>query len=326
MKELIIKKDVKILFELDEDLAIVDSENLFIDKQLLSIKKYDYLYETRKNIYATKNNSVFRLGRNNLAFRKISDKIITENIIDKNIVLTAEYVSIGKFNKVCYINGEEKWNRTIKNYYIVDNGNILLERDAIKTRSFSKINIENGGNEWHFTLPEGFTIFGKIQVVKDVLFFKAFKNDGDYNKQYGLDIKNGKILWELNFEVPYNKNNIAFNLNTDNNLSYGYGGNLYQVFDPIKGKVLVEKDMSKYYEQGIDPNVHRNTISEEKLWFVGGRGESAKFGVLNIKTHEIEFVQDYPLEKDGQFDKPVYHKDKLYLRERNDILHIFEKE
>ena len=126
MKELITKKDVKNLFELDENIAIVDSENLLVDKHLISIKGYDYLYETRKNIYATKNNAIFRLGKNNLVFRKISDKTITENIIDKNIVLTAEYFSIGKFNKVCYINGEEKWNRTIKNYYIVNNSNVLF--------------------------------------------------------------------------------------------------------------------------------------------------------------------------------------------------------
>lgn len=113
-------------------------------------------------------------------------------------------------------------------------------------------------------------------------------------------------------------------INPENNLCYGYGGNQYQVFNPLTGAIVLEKDMSEYYEKGIEPNVHRNAIYNGKLWFVSGRGENAKFGVLDIATSEIDFVQDYPLENSEQFETPVYHKGILYLLDSVGTLHIFE--
>lgn len=167
---------------------------------------------------------------------------------------------------------------------------------------------------WHFTLPEGFTLYKQIQLVGNVLFFNAFKGVNNFHNVYGLDIETGKIIWEQNFQVPYKKCNIAFLINPANNLSYGYGGSLYQVFDPVNGKMVLEKDMSAYYNKGIMPDLHRQSISDGKLWFVSGRGESVKFGALNIETSEIEFIQDFPLELDEQLDTPIFHQGRLYLR------------
>ncbi len=203
--------------------------------------------------------------------------------------------------------------------YIIETPFILEPQNKLtcfKLNNFNK-------KMWHFQLPEGFKIFSKIQPVQNILFFKATKGEFfDYQNTYGLDIKTGKILWESNY--PKDKAIVAFNINPHDNLCYGYGGNHYQVFNPITGKILIDKDMSSYYKQGIDPDIYRNAIYDHKLWFVSGRGDNAKFGSIDLKTHKLDFLQDFPLEKDGQFDKPVCHKGKLYLRDDNKVLHIFE--
>ncbi|MFV0178537.1 hypothetical protein OBK28_03010 [Empedobacter falsenii] len=92
----------------------------------------------------------------------------------------------------------------------------------------------------------------------------------------------------------------------------------------FEGKLLVNKDLKELWDQGIDPDAVRNTITEDKLLFVSGRGENTKFGAINLATSEIDFVQSFPLENDGQLDKPVFHEGKLYLHDSNNVLYVLE--
>lgn len=214
------------------------------------------------------------------------------------------------------------WTQT-KNEFITTFGNFSKLKERLSNNKFKIVETKTGKNIWYFTLPEGFTIFGKIQVVDDVLFFTSYKDNDREELHYGINIYTGKIMWKKHFNV------LDFQLVATQiykNLVYGYAGKFYQILNPKDGEILFKKDMSQYVKAGIEPTSYKNTLSENILWFVSGRGENAKFGALNIKTHEIEFVQDYPLGKDGQFDKPIYHKGKLYLRDSNNVLHIFEKE
>lgn len=170
---------------------------------------------------------------------------------------------------------------------------------------------------WHYTLPEGFKIFGSVQAIDDLLFFRITDRNLDNSKNVGLDIKTGEILWEI-------ENTTYFQIDHKNKLLRGYQGAYYQVIDPFEGKLLINKDLKELWDKGIDPDAVSNTIIDDKLWFVSGRGENAKFGAINLETSEIDFIQDFPLENDGQLDKPVYHKGKLYLLDSNNVLHILE--
>lgn len=318
--------NVNNIFIFNKSIVIANLENLYINDKTVDIKGYD-LYIENQTLYAIFNNKVYVFDENSYFFKRIYDSIISEYRLTENNVITSEYLPSREFEIKYYVEKKLKWSKCSKGLYVVDNSDVILERNIFKPIEISILNNKNGEINWSFQLPEGFKIFDKIQVLKNVLFFIAFKDEGNYNKQYGLDIKTGKILWELNFQIPYTKNNIAFHINPKDNLCYGYGGNLYQVFNPITGEVLVEKSMSNYYEQDIDPGVHGNVIYNNKLWFVSGRrGENAKFGAIDLKTHKMDFIQDYPLENGGQFDKPIYHKDKLYLRDSNSVLHIFKKQ
>ncbi|MFV0153814.1 hypothetical protein OBJ97_11375 [Empedobacter falsenii] len=170
---------------------------------------------------------------------------------------------------------------------------------------------------WHHTLPEGFKIFGSVQMIDNVLFFSCTDVNLRNSKLIVLEIETGKVLWEF-------ENLIDFQIDHKNKLLRGYQGAYYQVINPFEGKLLDNKDLKELWDQGIDPDAVRNTITEDKLLFVSGRGENTKFGAINLATSEIDFVQSFPLENDGQLDKPVFHEGKLYLHDSNNVLYVLE--
>jgi len=251
-----------------------------------------------------------------------SDRI---HIINENIVLSFKWITRKEIEYSIYDTNTNLLWKQANNMRITIFENYLLINERFNKKEFIVKDAYTGNVLWHFSLPEGFKIFSKIQLVENVLFFTAYKDINRYKKVFGLDIHTGKTLWEYNFQIPYKENIIAFHINPENNLSYGYGGRLYQVFDPVNGKIVFEKDMSDYYEQGVEPDLHRNSISDGRLWFVSGYGENAKFGAININTHEVEFIQDYPLELDYRFHKIIFHQNKLYVSDSGNTLHIFEK-
>jgi len=224
-----------------------------------------------------------------------------------------------QYNELWKTIGDE-WVDVLSEKFIM-----LRGRLDVNIKSFTVKNINNGFQTWSFSLPEGFSIHMKPQVVNSVIFFNSFKEVNRYNKVVGLNLDSGKLLWELNYQIPYEKQLIAFLLNPSDNLCYGYGGGVYQIFNPVKGEMVFEKNMEKLYKTGIDPEVNRNVIYDDKLWFVSGRGKKVKFGAVNLADGELVFVQDYPLEFDEQFDTPVFHNGKLYLRGLHyKTLYVFE--
>ncbi len=197
-------------------------------------------------------------------------------------------------------------------YRMVYNGynitNISVFKDIIKNDFL-----------WSYTLPEGFKIFGQVQVIDNLLILYAVDNNFDHSKTIALDINSGNMKWELD-------NTIFCQVDTEKKLLLGYAIRRYEVIDPFLGKKIVQKSMMDYYEKGLSPVSPNNTIANGKLWFVSGRGENAKFGRINIETSEVDFIQDFPLQNDWQFSKPVFHNGKLYLLDSNNTLHIFEEE
>ncbi|WP_164111814.1 MULTISPECIES: hypothetical protein [Sphingobacterium] len=202
-------------------------------------------------------------------------------------------------------------------YFNLLDKNVLLLRDSFNTKQLIRIDLVTTKRIWHYTLPDGFKIFGSVQAIDDILFFSCTDANVSNSKIIGLSVKTGEMLWEFD-------NLVDFQIDYKHKLLRGYGGRYYQVIDPFEGKLLVNKDLKEYWDSGISPFAPNNTITDDKLWFVSGRGENAKFGALDLNTSEIDFIQDFPLEEDAQFDKPVYHEGKLYLRDSNNVLYVLE--
>jgi len=221
---------------------------------------------------------------------------------------------------VMYNNRKQKWKIPYAPaYYNLLSENVFLLRNNYKTSQITNIDLEIVKPLWQYTLPEGFTIFKQPQMVGDVLFFDSFKNVNEENFVVGLDIKTGEVLWQLLFKIPYKEQLLATTLHKENKLCYGYLGNLYQIFNPISGKIVLEKEMN----ENINP--YTNAIYDNKLWFVSGKYEECKFGYINLANNELELLQDFPQEDDETFEI-VYHQKKLYLRGKYyNNLYIFEE-
>ena len=221
---------------------------------------------------------------------------------------------------VMYNNRKQKWKIPYAPaYYNLLSENVFLLRNNYKTSQITNIDLEIVKPLWQYTLPEGFTIFKQPQIVDNVLFFDSFKNGNEENFIVGLDIKTGEVLWQLLFKIPYKEQLLATTLHKENKLCYGYLGNLYQIFNPISGKIVLEKEMNKKI------NPYTNAIYDNKLWFVSGKYEECKFGYINLANNELELLQDFPQEDDETFEI-VYHQKKLYLRGKYyNNLYIFEE-
>ena len=221
---------------------------------------------------------------------------------------------------VMYNNRKQKWKIPYAPaYYNLLSENVFLLRNNYKTSQITNIDLEIVKPLWQYTLPEGFTIFKQPQIVDNVLFFDSFKNGNEENFIVGLDIKTGEVLWQLLFKIPYKEQLLATTLHKENKLCYGYLGNLYQIFNPISGKIVFEKEMN----ENINP--YTNAIYDNKLWFVSGKYEECKFGYINLANNELELLQDFPQEDDETFEI-VYHQKKLYLRGKYyNNLYIFEE-
>ena len=221
---------------------------------------------------------------------------------------------------VMYNNRKQKWKIPYAPaYYNLLSENVFLLRNNYKTSQITNIDLEIVKPLWQYTLPEGFSIFKQPQIVDNVLFFDSFKNVNEVNFVVGLDIKTGEVLWQLLFKIPYKEQLLATTLHKENKLCYGYLGNLYQIFNPISGKIVLEKEMN----ENINP--YTNAICDNKLWFVSGKYEECKFGYINLANNELELLQDFPQEDDETFEI-VYHQKKLYLRGKYyNNLYIFEE-
>ena len=248
---------------------------------------------------------------------KLSEETSFFEVININNVITC--IEEEDEQLVMYNNRKQKWKIPYAPAYYILSENVFLLRNNYKTSQITNIDLEIVKPLWQYTLPEGFSIFKQPQIVGDVLFFDSFKNVNEENFVVGLDLKTGEVLWQLLFRIPYKEQLLATTLHKENKLCYGYLGNLYQIFNPISGKIVLEKEMN----ENINP--YTNAIYDNKLWFVSGKYEECKFGYINLANNELEFIQDFPQEDDETFEI-VYHQKKLYLRGKYyNNLYIFEE-
>ena len=317
MRKREIIREVNSILQDSRGIFIVTTKG-FCDINNNLIQEGDYFNTSNNYIYGYNGETTFVKVRD--IFKNITTGYTSGcKIFSKNNIIC--YKLQLKENKVKYqlIN-----DKGITNFCITGrNIPICKEDDKIvftdKKHSIFLYDIQNNKNLWSYILPEGFSIFKQPQIVDDVLFFDSFKNGNEENFVVGLDIKTGEVLWQLLFKIPYKEQLLATTLHKENKLCYGYLGNLYQIFNPISGKIVLEKEMN----ENINP--YTNAIYDNKLWFVSGKYEECKFGYINLANNELEFIQDFPQEDDETFEI-VYHQKKLYLRGKYyNNLYIFEE-
>ena len=239
---------------------------------------------------------------------------LRQNLSDENKILlfylSSDDIAIYDLNSrktIETISFDKDISVYVENGVVVTEGKSYTVKNIISYWTLKNIDVPL----WKHTLPEGFKIHGSVQAIDDVLFFIAYK-DNHYQLVTGLDLETGEIIYQNQYEVTTANKFIAANAyNLTDTLFYGLGY-IYQVFNPKTGEIVLEKSATECKSQEVEP--YTNAVYNNKLWFVSGKYEEVKFGYLNIDTHEVEFTQDFPQEKDEIFEAPIYHNGSLYLR------------
>ncbi|EHQ43866.1 hypothetical protein [Myroides odoratus] len=315
------KKNASSLYFLSGRIIFSDSNrtNTFIDD--ISVDKYLSILkiiEFKSNLFYFEENKIFKIEDCKLnLFLKFEKRIDRIMLMNDNAYLCCQKISRKEYNISLHRENVLKWFKVTTDSYKKLNDNFFMVSERFDETKFS---IHNLRNEvlWHYNLPEGFKIFGSVQVLDDVLFFRITDSNLDHSKNIGLKLTTGEVLWEI-------ENTMYFQIDYKNKLLRGYSGAYYQVVNPFMGTLLINNYLKENWNNGIHPSSHDNTITEDKLWFVSGSGVNTKFGAIDLVSSEIDFIQDFPLENGEQLDKPVYHQGKLYLRATNNVLYVLVK-
>lgn len=308
------KKEASSLYYLSGSIIYSDSErtNTFINDvsigKYLSILK---LTEFRNELFYFEENTLFKIEDYKLnTFLKIENNVDKVILMNNQTYLCYQKISRREYSLGFYKGKVLEWNIITCNSYKTINDKYFIVSEKFDETKFSIHNLKNE-KLWQYTLPEGFKIFGSVQAIDDVLFFIAYK-DNHYQLVTGLDIETGTILYQNQYEVTNERKFIsAHAYNPVDKLYYGLG-DVYQIFNPKTGEIVLEKAVNECDSKVIRPYV--NSVYDNKLWFISGKYEDVRFGCLDLDTQEVEFIQDFPQENDEMFEAPVFHEGKLYLK------------
>ncbi len=305
--------------------ALAEGDKTYINgicfKKYLSLLKFSSL---NNDLYFFDNSKLFKVINDKLIEKFCIEgldglKIVSENVLFGRKRLSRKEKKYSLFD----FNYNLLWTYTGTDSITPIKGLIFCSERFDKTKFYLR-NSLNGKRLWNYQLPDGYTIYLSPKVIDDVLFIEAY-NEKDNQFLVGINKDSGEVLWKEYFEVNINdKFIIAHCFNRFENLLYGCSNKLYQVFNPINGEVVLEKEVSDLFQE--DFIIHKNLYSENKLWFVGQIGEKVKFGFFNTENQELELLEDFPSETFVRIQSIEYHKGKLYLLDDSNTLHIFEKE
>ena len=196
-------------------------------------------------------------------------------------------------------------------YKVIENL-LFLFQDSI----ISLIEVKTGCSLWSYSLPEGYKIVGDFYLFKNVLFVNK-KKERSKPIMVALDIQTGEKLWESEVSLLYYKQK--------DNFLYGFAANTFgdNTFSKvnIENGEVSEKKIENYKK---DVASHLANIQDNKLYFAAfNMGE---IGIIDLLSEKI--IKEIPLNlKQGvTIGAPIVTEDKLYILDREETLHIFEKE
>lgn len=207
------------------------------------------------------------------------------------------------------INFDKNISHFNKDILITTSGKSLTKRNVIEAYCLSDI----AKVKWLINLPKDFYI-RKSFLTNETLTIVANKYINRYKRIIGIDINTGNIKYDLSYEVPYSENLFALIKNFKDGYYHALGENKYQVFDAERGEVILEEEIRSNLMDKISPEINRESIFDSSLWFVGGKGVDSIFGCFNTESKQLEYIIKCELPNNDQFDKPIFHENKLYLR------------
>jgi hypothetical protein len=333
MKEIIKIPNVHDFYGFYKEYFLVESTDLnnvlfFTEKDLQFshlIQMYDPRLRIKKNnIYVYTNDEKILIYSDEqkgfIVYKE--NKVERYAIFNESLLFGNHYDEENKILTVMFfdmISQKKLWQQDYENriFPLVLDGNLFLS--DIRITYLEKIDIETGKNEWIFDF--GMRSRRKILKYSNTLIIPL-----DNNHLLGVNLETGEKLWELEDCFNY------YYLEENTGLLYGYAWEIFEIIDALKGEKILHKQLTGSAEQYvISPDQSMNILAGDALYFVSNWKATTKFGKINVRTQEIEFVQELIENEDISNGRvtakaPICHNGRLYILDSVGTLHIFEKE
>jgi outer membrane protein assembly factor BamB len=298
-----------LMYKTNYDLVSISKEGKM--KILLRNMKYGYPFFIKEDeIHFYIEESIYKLNESENILEIVWQSKIGRIVMFGNLIFDRNHnESSDSLDLYCYdLNTKELlWYQTYKGvgYIRIINNRIFV--DTLTSSKLKLINELTGNVIW--SIDFGYDVIGNIFTWNN-LFIVKLRND----TIAGINFQTGQRVWEIKNVYPH------YVQDKDSGLLYSFDCFSYQIIDPVKGKILFEKDM---YEQcgQYDIAPHGWNISGDGLYFTS----ITKFGKLNIHAHQIEFVQDLVMKPGVEVSRANFYQDRFYILDTDHTLHVFEE-
>ncbi len=327
-------------------------------KELVSIKEVESVSLAERIVFKAKTGGLHYLTKDG-GFSKIIESVYDYKAVKDEIyfqeenlkklsrfkanceaieILDGEFSLRGAFlinENVIYVLGK---NHGKKSIWIIDRKSLKV-RDVVEYTTFPFLNVDEKKEIfkrnnyilctnllteevfWSYQLPENEKLIGEMYFHKGVLVFATMEGEVNEDKifLYGVDVNTGKLLYKREGAFHY------YQKQPETGFLFGFGHGFYEVTNPITGEKIVEKKLT----DELWVSQHMNFLGPDGLYFIGGNHTNmgmfiSKFGKINIETHQIDFVQNLDVKEGVKADAPIYYEGKLYIKDSENVLHIYE--
>lgn len=181
------------------------------------------------------------------------------------------------------------------------------------------VDLSDNGVKWSLPFDKGISGKRYFQELpnNEVLIQKYFKTGlGNLLK---INLETGQIIWEIEQSISF------YNYDKPNNKLYGLGSNTFEIINVETGERVMQKELDLH----VPP--HLTYYTDGYLYFSGYRGDAVTriFGAVDVNTGEIKFTHTIETPNGevyrGTYDRPIVVGNRLYVRDQQKTLHIFER-
>lgn len=144
-----------------------------------------------------------------------------------------------------------------------------------------------------------------------------------------IHLQTGVVKWER--EIP----NVNMHYNEEQGIFISFwagnnNGKNYQIIHIDEETIDVGEPRTDYEFDNVNTLLQNQYLEGDKLYFAdnvqsyGDKTVPIKFGRFDIKTKEIDFMQEIPIEHGIQVAQMIYNEDKLYIRMTENNLLVYE--
>lgn len=321
------------LSNIDVDNLVTDKKypgNIFIISNFLvwqDMYGKSLIYDLSSEVILFKNSK----GDEVYTFRRL-------DIIHKNLIIANRRINGQK--ELCFFDTNsrsfEPINREIQ--VSIDGGELMLNIDK-ESKTLASINLE-GKEHWSFSVSgkyvdirgdEKQTIYmGTLGLHNGVLW--VWLSSGEL---IGLDKRTGELVKKIGLETTNNEQEFKFGgamqIDTDTSSLIGLWGKYYIEVNLNDSSLSFKyTDLSESLESKSMSINHRGNsfpFDAESIYFYDN-DYLGKIGVFDRDKKEVVWSYELDMKRDGiaQILEMKYANNRWYVLDRNDTLHIFERE